>query len=343
MKVLVMAPHLGRDLAYVERVDPRVEVLDGNDAFLAELADHAMGPPAPAGGPSPAERDALLAQADVLLVGFPVPPGIPSRAPRLAWIHHTQAGVSNLRRTDLWDAPVALTSSRGAVSPRGIAEYAIAGVLHFFRGLGVAPAGANRRLPRDAYELRPVAGSTLGVVGLGGIGSEVARLGKALGMRVVATRRSATRAREQAEGVDLLLPADRVEELAAACDALVLCAQLTVETRHLVGERVLSAMRPGSVLVNVARGEEVDEDALLSALASGRLRGCLLDVYDGELEGRPPRPELLGHPAVLFTPHVSGLGDPATAGAVRALFADNLRRHLAGEPLRNLVDRARGY
>lgn len=346
LRVLVMAPQLGADLGFVTSVDPRVEVLDGNAAFAAELAEHGLGrEPAPRDPPSPAERDALLASADVLLIGFPIPPRIAARAPHLAWIHHSQAGVSNLVETDLWTSPALLTSSRGAVATRAIAEYAIAGVLYFARGLSVAArheAGTASR--RDEYQgLSTVQGSTLGVVGLGGIGAEVARLGRALGMRVVATRRSVAKARHDVDGVDLLLPAAALDQLAAESDFVVLCSQLTAETEHMVGPRVLAAMRPGSVLVNVARGEEVDEDALLAALDAGRLRGAVLDVYDGEMAGRPPRKELLEHPAVLFTPHVSGAGDPTGGAPVKALFADNLRRFLHGEPLRNLVERDRGY
>jgi phosphoglycerate dehydrogenase-like enzyme len=123
----------------------------------------------------------------------------------------------------------------------------------------------------------------------------------------------------------------------------VVCAQLTKETRGMIDGAVFAAMKPGSVLINIARGEEVDETALLEAIRSGHLRGALLDVYDGELAGRPPRPELLETPGILLTPHVSSVGDAVGAEPVRRLFADNLRRYLDGMPLRNLVDRTRGY
>jgi phosphoglycerate dehydrogenase-like enzyme len=102
-------------------------------------------------------------------------------------------------------------------------------------------------------------------------------------------------------------------------------------------------MKPDAVLINIARGEEVDEDALIDAVATGRIRGAVLDVYDGELAGRPPRPELVALPQILLTPHISGNGDISVAEPLRRLFADNLRRYLDGQPLRNVVDRARGY
>jgi phosphoglycerate dehydrogenase-like enzyme len=102
-------------------------------------------------------------------------------------------------------------------------------------------------------------------------------------------------------------------------------------------------MKPDAVLINVARGEEVDEDALVEAVTAGRIRGAVLDVYDGELAGRPPRPELTGLPQILLTPHISASGDTAMAEPLRGLFAQNLRRYLDGQPLLNVVDRARGY
>ena len=135
VKVLVMAPNLGPDLTYVSDVDSRVDVLDGNRAFGAELIEQGHVPgPVPTGAPLPEERDQLLGDADVLLVGYPVPPRLVHRAPSLRWAHHTQAGVSNLLQSDLWTSSVPLTSSRGAVAVTSIAEFAMAGVFQ----LGVA-------------------------------------------------------------------------------------------------------------------------------------------------------------------------------------------------------------
>jgi phosphoglycerate dehydrogenase-like enzyme len=189
-----MAPHLGTDLSYVTDVDPRIDALDGNRVLSAELAEQGQrAGPVPADSPSKRERDRMLAGADVLLVGYPVPLRLADRATALRWVHHTQAGVSNLVRSDLWTSTVPLTSSRGAVAVNAIAEYIMAGVFHFARGLHAAtrtpPEGV---LNRDRYHLAPVAGSTLGVVGLGGIGGAVARIARAVGMHVVGTRRSVT-------------------------------------------------------------------------------------------------------------------------------------------------------
>jgi phosphoglycerate dehydrogenase-like enzyme len=326
-RVVVIAPNLGSDLGWLTGVDPRLEVLDGN--ALAQDID----------GGKP-----LLERADVILLGYPVPDGIVERAPQLRWVQHTQAGVSNLHGTDLWDSPVTLTSSRGAVAATGIAEYVIAGAYHFARGLGEATRQkAAGEFSRSGYQLRSLTGATIGIVGLGGIGAEVARLARAAGMQVVATRRSVASPQRDTEGTDLLLPADKVTELAAASDFVAVCVMLTPATEKMIGAEVLAAMKPHAVLINIARGEVIDEDALIAALQAGRIAGAVLDVYAGELAGRPPRRELVEFPQVVLTPHISGMGDPSGYEPVKRLFAENLRRYLEGQPLLNLVDRSRGY
>jgi phosphoglycerate dehydrogenase-like enzyme len=342
VNVAVIAPILGRDLSFVSDVDPRVRVFDANFAARG----HRAGPVAP-GGPAAPGSDLLatiLTQAEVLLVGYPVPAGLAARSPRLVWAHHTQAGVSNLIGTDLWGSEITLTSSRGAVAATAIAEYALAAAAHFARGLHeAARQKAAGQFRRAGYQMLTLRGATMGVIGLGGIGQEVARLSRAAGMRVIGTRRSVTAPLPEADGADLVLPADRILEVAAESDFLVVCSQLTAETRGFINASVFAAMKPNAVLINVARGEEIDEDALVDAVTAGRIRGAVLDVYAGELAGRPPRPELAGLPQILLTPHISGSGEANMAEPIRRLFADNLRRYLDGQPLRNVVNRARGY
>jgi phosphoglycerate dehydrogenase-like enzyme len=345
VNVLVMAPSLGADLGYVAAVGPSVQVLDGNRAYQAELIEQDQVPgPLPAEAPSRPDRDRLLAGADVLVVGFPVPRRLVGRATSLRWAHHTQAGVSNLTRSDLWTSSVLLTSSRGAVAVTAIAEYVMAGVFYFARGLHTAAGQERGVIPgRDRYNMTTVSGQTIGIVGLGGIGQEVARLARAVGMRVVGTRRSVVAAQTDRYGADLVLPPAQQVHLAAQSDVVVICSQLTPETRGMIDGRFLEAMRKGSVMINIARGEEIDEPALLDAVRSGHLRGALLDVYDGESAGRPPRRELLEAENIVLTPHVSGSGASAPAEPLKRLFAENLRRFVDGEPLLNLVDRSRGY
>jgi phosphoglycerate dehydrogenase-like enzyme len=339
VNVAVIAPILGRDLSFVSDVDARVRVFDAN--FAAPRRWHVPE--------SPAQGDAdrlgrVLAQAEVLLFGFPVPVDVAVRSPRLAWAHHTQAGVSNLAGTDLWDSEVTLTSSRGAMAATAIAEYALTAAAHFARGLHeAARQKAAGQFTREGYAMSTLRGATMGVIGLGGIGREVARLARAVGMRVIGTRYSVTVPLAESDEADLVLPAGRILEVAAESDFLVVCSQLTAETTGFINAAVFSAMKPDAVLINVARGEEVDEDALVEAVKAGRIGGAVLDVYAGELAGRPPRPELVELPQILLTPHISASGDTNVAGPLRQLFAENLRRYLDGRPLLNVVDRARGY
>jgi phosphoglycerate dehydrogenase-like enzyme len=337
VNVAVIAPILGRDLSFVSDVDPRVRVFDANFVAPGRWAG-SDGPPVSG------SLGTILAQAEVLLVGYPVPEKLADRSPHLVWAHHTQAGVSNLAGTDLWDSEIVLTSSRGVVAATAIAEYVLAAAAHFARGLHEATRQkAAGQFTREGYEMLTLRGATMGVIGLGGIGQEVARLSRAAGMRVIGTRRSVTAPVPGADGADLVLPADRILEVAAESDFLVICSQLTAATRGFISAPVFTAMKPSAVLINIARGEEVNEDDLVDAVTSGQIHGAVLDVYAGELAGRPPRPELTGLPQILLTPHISPRGDTNLAEPLRRLFAENLRRYLDGQPLLNVVDRARGY
>jgi len=321
--VMIFPTIIGTDLSFLDEFGDQIEILD---------ADRGS-----------AEVDAFLARAEVALLGS-VPHIVAARAPRLRWVHHPHAGVSNFLRSDLWTSDILLTSTRGDVGATAIAEYAIAGVFFFARGLDTAVEEKHAgRFTRSGYAMTTLRGATLGIVGLGGIGREVARIGVGVGLRVVATRRSITAPDQDVDGVDVVLPAAELHTLLGESDYVVLCSQLTEETRGMFDTAAFAAMKAGAVFVNIARGEEVDEDALVSALQSGHLRGALLDVHAGEPDSRPPHPGLLETPNVVLTPHISALGDPDLGAGARQLFVENLRRYLRGVPLQNVVDRARGY
>ena len=284
------------------------------------------------------ERDALLAEAEVVVVGFPFPTDLRSRAPRLRWVHQRPAGASNMLRGDLWDSGVVVTSSRGHAHNLPIAEYVLAAILHFAKGLRVTQVErAERRFRAADYAPVQLAGKTVCVVGAGGIGREVGRLCGAVGMRVVGTRRSP--APPDDVFAEIRGP-DGLHDLLARSDFVAVCCQWTPETEKLIGRVAFAAMKDGAVLVNIARGEIVDEDALVAALASGRLRGAALDVYVGEFD-HAPDPRLWGDPRVLLTPHVSAASDIGSHRGA-ALFVENLRRYVAA-PLENVIDWARGY
>ena len=343
LNVVVCAPILGTDLDPVRAVAPSVNVIDGNAIFGAYNRARQEKDEA-AIASTDKDMRGLLAQADVLCMMFPMLPTAAEMAPNMRWFHHTQAGVSNLWTCDVWPREeIIITSGRGTMRPTAMAEYCIAGAMMFARslhdGMLDKPGGI---LDRSHHDPRRIEGSTMGVVGLGGIGREVARLSKALGMRVIATRRSATAPRENADGVDLLLPATDLHRLAAESDFIAVCPQLTQDTVRLIDGAFFEALEKRPVLVNVSRGEVIEEDAMLAALDAGKLWGAVLDVYEGEMDRKPPRPELMSHPSIILTPHNS-TGGTTHDTRVMDLFCENLRRYIKGEELLNVVDRERGY
>jgi glyoxylate/hydroxypyruvate reductase len=286
------------------------------------------------------ERDRMLGEADIVLGSWPFPLDLRSRAPRLKWFHQRPAGASNLLRGDLWGSEVTVTTSRGSASSLAIAEYAVAGMLN------VAKTLYRTALERDAGVLnarsyRPMLlhGKTACIVGAGGIGAEAGRLCAALGMRVVGTRRH--KPADLAPGFSEIGAAGDLDRFLPVADVVVICCQWTPETDRLFNAGRFAAMKPGSILVNIARGEIVDEDALADALARDHLRGAALDVYVGEFERNPPA-RLWSDPRVMITPHTSGQSDEDRHGGID-LFCENLRAWIDGSPMRNVIDWARGY
>jgi len=294
-----------------------------------------------------APPELLEAVADArVYMGYGIPPEVLTSAPGLEWVHSGAAGVGTSLGPEMLERDVLFTNSAG-IHAAPMSETVLAMMLHFARGLDVA-VRAQREGRWSAPEywaadaaVTELAGSTVGIVGFGGIGRAVARKVAALGGRVVAVRRrggagdaTAARPAEVAAGPAAL---DRV---IAEADYLVLAVPETPLTHGLMTRRRLFAMKPGSVLINVARGRLVDETALLDALDSGPLRGAGLDVFHAE--PLPPGHPLYAHPRVLMTPHVSATTRRFWERET-ALITDNIDRFVRGEPLRNLVDKAAGY
>ncbi len=337
------------DHARIEAVDPAIRLINAAGWFDGEIRQtwpaysvaRYLAPDA-AGAGTREERDRLLAEAEVILGGWPFPLDLRARAPRLKWFHQRPAGASNLRLGDLWGSDVVVTTSRGAGNTLAMAEYAVAGILHFAKGLD--RAGRDRAAgvfdPR-AYRPLLLEGKTVCVVGAGGIGRQVGRLAAALGMRVIGTRRQPEPGAPLPPGFDRIGGAGDLDQFLAEADFVVLCCQWTPETTGLIGKDRLATMKPGVVLVNVARGEIIDEAALVEALGNDRLRGVVLDVYDGEFE-RPPIETLWRDHRVLITPHISGASDQSRHGAID-LFCANLRAYVDRAPLHNVIDWQRGY
>jgi phosphoglycerate dehydrogenase-like enzyme len=347
--VLAIQSISATDSARVQAIDPSVRLIDAGGWFDGEIRDSWPAfaasrylAPGAAGKGTRQERDRLLAEADIILGGWPFPLDLRARATRLKWFHQRPAGASNLRLGDLWDSDVLVTTSRGSGNTLAMAEYALAGILWFAKGLNQAVADRDAgRFNHRAYRPLLLEGKTLCVIGAGGIGRDVGRLAAALGMRVIGTRRQPESGAALPAGFSVLGGTADLDRFLAASDFVVVCCQWTPETTHLINADRLALMKPGSVLANVARGEIVDEHALADALKRGHLRGVVLDVYDGEFE-RPPASELWHDPRVMITPHISGGSDQNRHGAID-VFCDNLRAFLDGRPLRNVIDWKLGY
>ena len=338
-----------RTIDRIKAVAPdRLNVIDVSADFNDELAAEwpaRMLPRLPEATPrSVEEREAVLREAHVALMGLPFPKTMPSRAPALRWAHFPFAGVSNLMGSDWWgvEGPT-ITSSRGATNALPIAETTIAAALMLAKklDLGVQQTAAGEFDGRPFAAMKLVQGKTMAIVGLGGIGSQVARLARAVGMRAVATRRSALERQTDTDGVDVLYPASQLHDMLAEADFVAVCTMWTPETAGLIDAAAFAALKPGAFILNVARGEIIDEPAMLDALASGKLAGAYLDVWQNDFAS-PPSPELLATPNVVFTPHVSGRADVSHAFGVE-VFCRNLAHLLAGEALENIVDWSRGY
>jgi phosphoglycerate dehydrogenase-like enzyme len=272
-------------------------------------------------------------------------------ARHLEWIHSPAAGLGSMLFPAMIESRVMMSNSRG-ISADTIAEHVLAVTLVLFRNLALAfRSQAERVWAQDAMLAdqppRTIAGSQVLVVGLGAIGTATARRMAALGARVTGIRRRAALddARDaRPEFVDLVATPDALLDLLPSADVVVLAAPQTRETRGLIGARELAAMRREAVLVNVSRGQLVDEAALAAALtappAARTLGGAALDVF--EHEPLSPASPLWSLPNVLITPHMAGFRRDHW-DAVTTLFAENLRRFAAGQPLLNIVDKEAGY
>jgi phosphoglycerate dehydrogenase-like enzyme len=347
---LVVIPQVSDQvLERIAKVDQRIKVVDVRGWFDVELRaswpqwtiDRYLGDrDYPAS--TLEQRNRALASAQVVLLGWPPLKDLSSRAPRLKWVHELPAGASNLVDTDLWGADVVVTTSRGLTNKRPMAEYVLASFLHFARGLHLSYRDQRRhRFDHQTYNPIMLRDKTACIVGAGGIGREVARLCAAAGMRVVGTRRHADPGVTPPAGFTRLESAGALHDLLRESEFVAISCPWTKSTTHLIGRAAFAAMKSGTVLVNIARGEIIDEEALIETLSGGKLRGVALDVYDGEFE-RPPDPRLWEDERVVITPHVSAATDVSEHGGVN-LFCENLIRYLEGEPLENVIDWQRGY
>jgi phosphoglycerate dehydrogenase-like enzyme len=259
------------------------------------------------------------------------------RAPALRWVHSKSAGVDSLLTPALLASPATLTNSSGVYS-QALAEFALGAILFFAKKMRrMLDAQAHRRWQQ--FTVAKVARQTVGIVGLGSVGLAVATAARALGMTVLATRRDPS-AGTTGLPVDRVYGPDDLLSMLAASDYVVLAAPLTAATRGLIGPAALAAMKPSAYLINVGRGQTVQQAALVAALQGGQIAGAALDVY--EAEPLPADSPLYALDNVLLSPHCADHTDDALQACVD-LFLANLDRYLTGRPLLNVVDKRAGY
>jgi phosphoglycerate dehydrogenase-like enzyme len=342
VNVLVTSDIGKHNVCYIVNLSSRISVKDASPLVQAELKGDSS---------SKAELDAMLAEAEVILGGGSHDPGsdlplnLISRTPQLKWLHSLSAGVDSFLHPDqaavtsntaIKESRVTLTNASGTHTAE-MAELVFEYMLQFAKR---APERYQWKQGKKwiGYSPALLRDKTIGIMGMG-YGREVARLAKAFGMRVIATRRSA-RPGDSMKNVDLLLPPSQLPHLLAESDYVIIIVPLTPETYQMFGEKELSAMKPTAFLINVSRGKIIDEPALIRALEEGWIAGAGLDVFFEE--PLPPDNKLWELPNVIYSPHVGG--DPLGLwDTLTVQFGQNLLRYLAGKRLYNVIDKQKGY
>lgn len=292
--------------------------------------------------PAPELLDAMR-DAEVYF-GFGLPRELFLAAPRLRWVQSASAGVGSLLYPEMLVSDVVITNS-AVIMGDPIAEQAVAGILYFVRNLDIAVDQQRRaewdKTPfvSDASMVRELSECRALIVGTGGIGSAVARRLSALGCPCTGVRRRADR--PLPEGFERVCTPEDIDDELRAADIVVLATPLTPLTRGLLSAERLDCLKPGAIVVNVARGALLDEEALVRSLGAGRLRGAVLDVF--REEPLPVTSPLWGMRNVLITPHVAAVSPRLFWKRELELFLDNWERYRAGMPLRNQIDKHAGY
>jgi D-2-hydroxyacid dehydrogenase (NADP+) len=328
IKVVLTTPLDERNVQKIEAVSKGVSIDQVSRLIVAERK----------GSNTDNEKlDLLLREAEVLY-GYihHFPKDLPKRISRLKWIQSMTAGIDRLP-DEIMKSPIRITNTSG-IHGTSIGEVVLEMMLMFIKD---APACFQMKQNREwkRYKQRLLKDQTAGIIGLGMIGREIARLCKAFDMKVIGMRRSGGPECVIPE-VDRVYLREQLPELLSASDFVILALPLTEETRNMIGEKELHWMKPGAYLINVARGAIVDEVALVRALDERWIAGAGLDVF--VKEPLPPESRFYGLPNVIFSPHISG-DMPDYEWRATDIFCENLRRYLAGEPFLHEVDKEKGY
>lgn len=287
----------------------------------------------------PGDMDPEIADAEVL-IGYHAYFSM-DRAPKLKWLHLTGDGADHLRGFPILQSDVVITNTRVFATP--ITEYIFGSILGWFYHFPRMRSEfqEKRIYPKNQwleYLGEEIEGKTLAILGYGAIGSKLAQVAQAFGMNVIATRRSIQQPMNE-NGVEVY-PADRLREVMARGDVVVVTLPLTDETEGIIGEPELRALKPNAYLVNVGRGKVIQEEALVRALREKWFAGAGLDVF--AQRPLPPDSPFFDLDNVIMTPHMSGVSNGYARRGV-PVYCENLRRYLAGEPLLSLVDKQKGY
>lgn len=325
------APRYVDRIASLEGVEPVVLPIDPDAEWATEAASHPYPEPPPWARSVAAEREAALASCHVLTT-LHSPDRLSERAPELRWLQACGAGVEQFATAGIDRERVVLTNCTG-VSAGSMSEWVIGRLLQVWKRFREADEHQQKHAFERTYG-RTFAGSTIGIIGLGGIGKAVALRARALGCRTLGLKRSA-RAGDVCDEVDVLFPTEGLHDLLAQSDAVIVAAPATAETHHLIDAKALAAMPRHAVLVNVARGTLVDEVELARVMRDEPLGAAVLDVFDPE--PLDPSSPLWDLPNVYVSAH-SSVSVDRYMDDVFDLFVDNLERFRDGRELRNVVD-----
>jgi phosphoglycerate dehydrogenase-like enzyme len=334
--VMIASPLEQEHVERIQQFDPhRIEVLHDPGLLPTPryVADH-NGVPREL-TPAQCNRWAKnLERADILFdVDRTDPANLRTNAPRLRWVQATSSGIGEfLKRTGLNSSNIVFTTAAG-VHSRPLAEFALLGLLYFFRDMPQLEAMKKAR-HWERYTVEGLDGKRALVIGMGAVGRQCA----SFGMDVWGTRRSPDG--NLPEGVSRWVGQSELTAILPMVDALVLACPLTDETRLLIGASELTALKPGAVLVNIARGGVIDEEALIRGLSSGRIKGAALDVF--AVEPLPAESPIWALSNVIFSPH-SASTVAAENSRIVDIFLENLGNFLEGRPLRNVFHPGRGY
>lgn len=335
INVLITMPFERNHIAKLEAVSSRLAITVREARTIDEVSD-------------------LIPTTDVLYTWNVFP--LPTDAPRLRWVQLHQAGVDMAAEHSLYSNSDVIFTTASGVHAIPIAEYTMAMVLAFAHHLPEMMEDKltsswpkerwNRYLPQELF------GATIGIIGYGSIGRQIARLAQAFGMKVLAMKQNLRQLEEintyqvaetgdpSGDIPDRIYPPEALNSMLKECDYVAITVPLTEQTRHMIDANALKSMKSEAVLINIARGDIIDQPALIDALQRQQIRGAALDVFTPE--PLPSDNPIWALPNVIQSPHIAGL-TPHYYDRTVELFAENLRRFLSGEPLLNQVERAKGY